>query len=267
MALTVEVCSAQHIGDRDEQQDRVSIFPHKEYKGSLLVVLADGMGGLSGGAMAAQQVVHSARSSFECFGPGASTQEMLAAAINDAHQGIRLTALSSETEPHSTACVMVMQPGRMDWAHCGDSRIYHFRQGKLVARTVDHSMVMRKMVLPGYLTEEQAEKHPNKNLLISCLGDEAMPEIDFGEAAPLVAGDCFLVCSDGIWAYFSNEELGRLLDVMAPRQAAETLIEQARVRAAGRGDNCSLAIVRLREVEGQSTKKAAPLVGRQRAAT
>lgn len=263
MALTVEVCSAQHIGDREEQQDRVAIFPHAEYKGALMAVLADGMGGLSGGAIAAEQVIHCARHSFERFGPGADTREMLAAAINDAHEGIRLTALSSEKEPHSTACVLVMQPGRMDWAHCGDSRIYHFRQGEMVARSVDHSMVMRKMVLPGYLTEEQAEKHPNKNLLVSCLGDEARPEIDFGEASPLVAGDCFLLCSDGIWAYFKNEEMAEVLSTLAPRQAAEALIERARVRAGGRGDNCSLAIVRIKEVEAEK-KKVSTLLGRQR---
>ncbi|QDX81261.1 serine/threonine protein phosphatase [Denitratisoma sp. DHT3] len=264
MPLTVDVCSAQHIGDREEQQDRVAILPHREYKGSLLAVLADGMGGLSGGALAAEQVIHSARNSYERFGPGGDPREMLVAAINDAHQGIRLTALTSEQEPHSTACVLVMQPGRMDWAHCGDSRIYHFRNGELISRTVDHSMVMRKMVLPGYLTEEQAEKHPNKNLLTACLGDEAMPEIDFGEAAPLTSGDCFLLCSDGIWACFTSEELGRVLHTLPPRQAAEALIDGARERAAGRGDNCALAIVRVREAETE--RKAPPRVGRQRAA-
>lgn len=265
MSMTLEGCTAIHLGDREEQQDRVALFPHPNYKGAVMAVLADGMGGLSGGAIAAEQVIQSARHGFDAFGPGAHARDMLAGAINDGHQGIRLTAISSEKEPHSTACLLVLQPGRADWAHCGDSRIYHFRQGQLVARTVDHSMVMRKMVVPGYLTEEQAEKHPNKNLLISCLGDEAPPEIDFGEAAILQDGDCFLLCSDGVWAYFKNEELGEILASHAPRQAAEMLIEQSRARAAGRGDNASLAIVRVRELEPPK-KKTATLLGRQRSA-
>lgn len=261
MAITIEACKALHIGDREEQQDRVAIFPHALYKGAMLAVLADGMGGLSGGAMAAEQVVQTARQNFDRFGPGANAREMLAAAINDGHDSIKLTALSEEKDPHSTACVLVLQPGRADWAHCGDSRIYHFRNGAMIARSVDHSLVMRKMVVPGFLTEEQAESHPNKNLLVSCLGEEARPEIDFGEAAPLQDGDCFLLCSDGIWAYFKNEELAQTLASMAPRQAAEALLERARERAKGRGDNCSLAIVKLKKVEQVKPK---PMLGRMR---
>lgn len=254
MALSIDSCAAQHIGDREEQQDRVAIFPNPKYAGAMLVALADGMGGLSGGSMAAEQVIQSARQSFDRFGPGGDVKEMLGNCINDGHEGIRLAAMTSGLEPHSTACVLLLQPGRVDWAHCGDSRIYHFRNGELLARTVDHSLVIRKMVVPGYITEEQAEQHPNKNLLVSCLGDEAKPEIDFGEAVGLQAGDCFLVCSDGIWAYFKNDEMGGILDAMPPRQAAETLIERARERAKGRGDNCSVAIIKVVEVEAPKKK-------------
>lgn len=258
MPLSIESCSAQHIGDREEQQDRVVICPHPKYAGALLMVLADGMGGLSGGSLAAEQVIMAARQSFERFGSGGNTQEMLASCINDGHEGIKLAAMTSGLEPHSTACVLVMQPGRVDWAHCGDSRIYHFRHGELLSRTVDHSLVMRKMVVPGYLTEEQAEQHPNKNLLVSCLGDDPMPEIDFDGVTGLQNGDCFMVCSDGIWAYFKNEELGGILAAMPPRQAAEALIERARERAKGRGDNCSVAILKVVEVEAPKKRPGPP---------
>lgn len=247
MAFTIETCTAQHIGDRDEQQDRVGLFAHPTRKGALLAVLADGMGGHTGGALAAEQVIQSARHNFLGGSLQADgIQATLAAAIADAHDGIRLTALASEQDPHSTACLLVVQPGRADWAHCGDSRIYHFRAGARLARSIDHSHVMN-LVQRGYLTEEQAESHPQKNLLISCLGDADPPQIDFGAAAPLVGGDCFLLCSDGLWAYFGDAELGRILNGFPVRQAAEMLIDTARDRAKGRGDNCSLAIVRLRE--------------------
>lgn len=258
MPLTIEACTAQHIGDRKEQQDRVAIYAHPKAKGALLAVLADGMGGHTGGALAAEQVLHTARQNFEANGPSADTvRDMLESAIRDAHDGIGLTRYTSEQDPHSTACLLVLQPGRADWAHCGDSRIYHFRNGQRLARSFDHSYVM-DLVSKGFLTEAQAEQHPNKNILISCLGDKEAPRIDFGESAPLVAGDCFLVCSDGVWAYFSDEELGRLMQDNPPRQAAEMIISACRTRAQGRGDNCSLAIVRLKEIE----KPASP-VGRQ----
>jgi serine/threonine protein phosphatase PrpC len=256
MPFTIETCTAQHIGDRQEQQDRVGLFAHPAQKGTLLAVLADGMGGHTGGALAAEQVIQSAKQNFQSSAPaGVKIEDMLAAGINDAHAGIKLTALSSEQDPHSTACLLVLQPGRADWAHCGDSRIYHYRDGAKVSRTYDHSHVMN-LVKMGYLTEEQAESHPQKNLLISCLGDNDAPKIDFGSTAPLVGGDCFLLCSDGLWAYFSDEELGRVLHEFPVRQAAEILINTARDRAKGRGDNCSLAIVRLTAIEEE---KPAPL--------
>ena len=258
MPLVIETCTAQHIGDRAEQQDRVGVFGHLRVKGTLLAVLADGMGGHTGGALAAEQVVHSAKQNFDGALPSAvNVREILLAAIADAHDAIKLTRYTSEQDPHSTACLLVLQPGRADWAYCGDSRIYHFRDGQRLARTTDHSYVM-DLVKKGFITEAQAVNHPNKNILLSCLGDVEPPKVDVGETSPLVAGDAFLVCSDGLWAYFSDEELGRALHEFTPRKAAEVLIDTARARARGRGDNCSLAIVRLKEAEAPP----APAVGR-----
>lgn len=245
MGLIVEACAASHIGDRLEQQDRVVIRAHPRIKGVLLVALADGMGGHSGGALAAEQVLHAAWQNFAAGNAtGAAVAEVLRDAIEDAHQGIKLTRYTSEQDPHSTACILVLQPGRADWAHCGDSRLYHFRDGRLLARTADHSYV-GELVRHGFLTEAQAETHPNRNVLTSCLGDHDPPRVELGVTAPLVAGDVFMLCSDGIWAHFTDEELGRTVVQFAPRRAAEVLIDTARGRAKGRGDNCTLAILRL----------------------
>ncbi len=247
MVLTIESCAAQHIGDRGEQQDRIALVPHPTHKGAVLAVLADGMGGYAGGAVAAEQVVHMARSNFEAVPPTADTVHgVLEAGINDAHTGIRLTRYTSEQDPHSTACLLVLQPGRADWAHCGDSRIYHFRNGCLVDRSEDHSYVA-ELVRRGALTLAQAEVHPQRNVLISCLGDETPPDIAYGEAQPLMAGDCFILCSDGLWAYFPDAELGDILASHPPRRAAELLIQGARLRANGHGDNCSVVILKLGE--------------------
>jgi serine/threonine protein phosphatase PrpC len=218
------------------------------------------MGGHAGGALAAEQVLHSAKLSFDTGGLGAEpAQELLASAMLDAHDAVRLTRYTSEQDPHSTAAFLLLQGGRADWAHCGDSRIYHFRDGELVSRSQDHSYVM-ELVRKGVLSEAQAELHPHKNVLTSCLGDRESPRVEFGQASPLVAGDAFLLCSDGLWAYFPDRELGRTLKDFPPRQAAQALIDTARSRARGRGDNCSLAIVRLVNDPG----KAASPVGSPR---
>ena len=179
VALSVETCTAQHIGDRKEQQDRVALFPHPNRRGMFMAVLADGMGGHTGGAMAAEQVVLKAQQNFEDYGPAdESAEQLLGSIISESHVVIKLTRFTSEQDPHTTACVLLFQAGRVDWAHCGDSRIYHFRGDKLVSRTSDHSYV-NEMVKQGFLTPEQADQHPQKNVLLGCLGSEREPTIDF----------------------------------------------------------------------------------------
>ncbi|MDD2988677.1 MAG: protein phosphatase 2C domain-containing protein [Zoogloea sp.] len=243
-----EACVAKHTGDRTEQQDRAAVFAHPSRKGTLMAVLADGMGGHSGGAMAAEQVILKARQNFESFAPASeSAPDLLRSIIDEAHIVIKLTRFTSEQDPHSTAVVFMMQPDRADWAHCGDSRFYHFRSGALVSRSSDHSLV-EELVRKGRLDSEGALRHPNRNVLLSCLGSEREPRVDVGHVSPLVGGDAFLLCSDGLWAYIGEEETGAILASQSPRDAASTLIELARQRARGGGDNISLAVVKLVEV-------------------
>ena len=243
-----EACVAKHVGDRTEQQDRAAVFAHPTRKGTLMAVLADGMGGHSGGAMAAEQVILKARQNFETFAPiSESPPDLLRSIVDEAHIVIKLTRFTSEQDPHSTAVVFMLQPDRADWAHCGDSRFYHFRNGALVTRSSDHSLV-EELVRKGRLDAEGALRHPNRNVLLSCLGSEREPRVDIGSATPLVGGDAFLLCSDGLWGYISEQEFGEVLASQSPRDAASTLIEMARHRARGGGDNISLAIVKLVEI-------------------
>jgi serine/threonine protein phosphatase PrpC len=96
----------------------------------------------------------------------------------EAHVVIRLTAISAEEEPHSTvAAFLINAGGDCHWAHAGDSRVYHFHGGKLVRKTVDHSYV-QMLVKRGEITEEQANVHPQSNILMACLGTETDPPVD-----------------------------------------------------------------------------------------
>jgi serine/threonine protein phosphatase PrpC len=245
MPFAIDTCAAMHIGDRHEQQDRVAILPHPTRSDCLLAVLADGMGGHTGGAIAAQQVILKAKQNFSSYQPSSeSNNEFLRSVIDEAHVVIKLTRFTSEADPHSTAVVMVLRPGHADWAHCGDSRLYHFRRGKIVSHTPDHSLV-GELVRTNRITEEMALHHPQRNLLLSCLGAEKEPRIDFGGAPELEPGDCFMLCSDGLWGLVGDDELGSTLHELDPRAAARVLINAARSRGEGGGDNISLAIVKI----------------------
>ena len=111
----------------------------------------------------------------------------------------------------------------------------------------------------GKITLEQAAVHPNRNILVTSLGGNDAPKIDFGETDDLKAGDSFLLCSDGLWGYFSDAELGGVLAAYSAREASDILINRSRTRALGEGDNVSVAILKL--VEAPTKKNVATAKG------
>ena len=235
-----------HKGDRDYQQDQVALLTHARANGCVLGVVADGMGGRTGGRKAADQVLLTARQLFERYSPESDDPAtLLAHMAQEAHIVIRMTAITAEQEPHSTLAAFVINPrGDCHWVHTGDSRIYHFHGGRMLHRTSDHSYV-QALVDRGELSESEANTHPRSNILVVCLGTENDPPLGSHRIAQVQPGDVLMACSDGLWHYFSPEELASVVDALTPREATEFLIEKARARAHGGGDNLSLAIVKI----------------------
>ncbi|MBK0393221.1 PP2C family protein-serine/threonine phosphatase [Ramlibacter algicola] len=235
-----------HKGDREYQQDQVALLSHPRITGCVLGVVADGMGGRSGGRKASDQVMMTAKQLFERYSPDHDdASHLLKQIVDEAHLVIKLTAISSEQEPHSTVAAFLINPsGDCHWVHAGDSRIYYFHGGSLVKRTLDHSYV-QTLVDAGQITEEEANVHPQSNILMGCLGAEDEPPATLHYVQQLRPGDVLMACSDGVWHYFSHNELGSVLSSLSPREASEFLIEKARSRGRGGGDNLSLVIVKL----------------------
>src|SRR6188472_2989753 len=187
-----------HRGDRAYQQDQVQILPHARVPGCLMGVLADGMGGKSGGSKAADQVLLTAQQLFERYSPSRDDPtEALKQLVLEAHLMIKLTAITSEEEPHST---------------------------------IDHSYVQR-LVDERQITEEEANNHPQSNLLTGCLGTFQDPPLSQKHIDKLEIGDSVLSCSDGLWHYFTPRELGAIVHALPPREATEMLVGKARQRA------------------------------------
>ncbi|MBB1074612.1 serine/threonine-protein phosphatase [Rhodoferax sp. 4810] len=237
-----------HKGDRDYQQDQVRLLSHQHTKGCVMAVLADGMGGRSGGRKASDQVMMTAKQLFDRYSPATDDPvTMLNQLVLEAHTVIKLTAISTEEEPHSTIAVFVINPdGSCHWAHAGDSRIYHFHGKQLVTRTKDHSYV-QTLVNKGELTAEEANFHPQSNILMGCLGTEKEPPLQNHSIAKLQPGDSLVACSDGLWHYFTDAELGSVLAALSAREASEFLVDKARLRAKGSGDNLSLVVIKVEE--------------------
>ena len=243
-SLKVSATVAQHIGDRPEQQDRVAVFSSPSAPRCVLAVLADGLGGRSGGSIASETVLLTAKRLFDEYTPFTDPVVFLRNLIQEAHTSIRVAAFASRMEPHATLVALLIQPDRIDWCHIGDSRLYAFRDGLLVHQTLDQTVAM-KMVMNGQLTPERARLHPSASKLSQALGGAALPQGEFDGYAQVQNGDRFLLCSDGLWAYFQAEELQYLLHNTSGGSRTRLLIDEARSRAAGNGDNCSLCIVEL----------------------
>jgi serine/threonine protein phosphatase PrpC len=243
--MKIDACVAQHQGDRKEQQDRIALLSHPKGCGVALAVVADGMGGHTGGALAAQQVVYTATSNFENFSlSDDSGQTLLESILGEAHTLIKASRFLNEMDPHSTAVMLLLQPGKVSWAYCGDSRMYWFRNEYLRFRTTDHSYV-ESLVAAGRMTPEQALVHPYHNILTSTLGAGEPPTIERGEIVDLQSGDAFVLCSDGLWGYFSDAEIGAIVATYSARRACDVLLHRARTRANDDGDNASLVIIKL----------------------
>jgi PPM family protein phosphatase len=242
--LVISGCTAQDVGDRKEQQDRVAILTSPNAPTGALGVLADGMGGRSGGALAAENVVLTSARRFNEFDPTEPIESFFTSLVSEVHMVLRLTGMTSGLEPHSTFAAVLVQPDRVDWAHVGDSRIYHIRDRRLMHCTSDHTY-MQDLIDKGKMSAERARLHPSANTLVNALGAERSPVPTLGALKDPQAGDTFLLCSDGLWNYFHSGEIVLIIESMPLREAAATLIARARERAHGHGDNCSLILLRI----------------------
>jgi len=239
-----------HKGDREYQQDQVALISHPRVVGCVLGIVADGMGGRSGGRKASDQVLLTARQLFETYSPERDdAPSMLKQILDEAHIVIKLTAISAEQEPHSTLAAFLINPrGDAHWIHTGDSRIYHYHGDRLVKRTMDHSYV-QALVDRGDISEDEANSHPQSNILLGCLGMEEDPPMDTHFIPKMRPGDTLMACSDGVWHYFSADEIGSILSTLSPREATEFMIDKARSRGQGGGDNLSLVVVKVEALQ------------------
>lgn len=205
--MQVELSELSFVGDRDENQDRVATARGAN---AVLLVAVDGMGGHADGARAAALTIDTVT---EAFGrtpqPLFDPQGFLHLVLGRAHA--RLVQLGAElrleARPRATCALCLVQDGRAYWAHVGDSRIYHLRQGRLQARTRDHSHV-ELLLQEGLITEAEIGDHPMRNFVESCLGGSlVLPRMSVSAPHRLQAGDVLLVCTDGFWGGLKEAEI------------------------------------------------------------
>lgn len=227
MIVAAEISSR---GGRIQNEDSVRIQTGPE---RFCAVVADGLGGHGGGQIASSVAADELISG--CCGIG---KEQLAALFERADRAVK-----QRQQPgcamKTTAVLLVAEGGFARWAHVGDSRLYHFENGKIVQRSMDHS-VSQLAVLMGEIGPEQIRFHEDRNRVLRALGSESgEPDIS-GQIRIADGGHAFLLCTDGFWEYVYEAEMEAALRQAATPEAWLGRMEEIlKKRAVADHDNYS----------------------------
>jgi protein phosphatase len=234
IALRYAARSDIGLGRYKENQDSGYAGPH-------LLVVADGMGGNAGGDVASSLAV-ARLAALDGESHGADALQHLEQAVRNAAGAVRDRARQQpDLAGMATTVTAILRSGnRLALAHVGDSRAYLLRDGRVTQVTSDHTFVQR-LVDEGRITAEEAERHPQGNIVTRMLGDiEADDDVDSSVRTAEV-GDRWLLCSDGLSGFVSLDTITETMtEVSDPGACAERLIQLA-LRAGG-ADNITAVV-------------------------
>lgn len=209
-----------------------------------LFAVADGMGGHQAGEQASRMALDTL--SHELNPPATSAErDDVLAHLRDATAAAGAAIFdAAQADPDlqgmgTTMTALWFHGGRVYLAHVGDSRAYLFRDGRTQQLSDDHSWVSEQ-VRAGMMTEEEAKESKFRHIITRSVGFEREVMVD-GAAIPIQAGDCYLLCSDGLSNYVDAEEIGRILTSRFYRDVPRLLVELANDR--GGDDNITVVLV------------------------
>ena len=225
------------IGARPTNQDRMGYCFTRE---SLLMIVADGLGGHLCGDVAAQLALQEAATLFRQAAlprlqdPEAFLDQAFHAGHRELHRYREEHGLAEV--PRTTIVACIVQDNLAWWAHVGDSRLYLMRRGQLLTRTRDHSKVETLLRL-GRISQEQAATHPERNKVLNCLGSPFEPTIETQTQVALRAGDAVVLCSDGFWNGLDEAGMAKALDEEPVSEVVPRLVRRAVQRQGAAADN------------------------------
>jgi protein phosphatase len=234
MTLVLRYAARSHAGLlRNSNEDSV-------YAGPRLLAVADGMGGHAAGEVASAVAIASIAVLDE-DAPGPDLLEALKSAALSANQHLHdMVTGDAALEGMGTTLTAILWGGsRLGLLHIGDSRCYLLREGELSQITHDHSLV-QSLVDAGRISSEEAENHPQRNVITNVLDgrDDLEPDLSVREVRP---GDRYLLCSDGLTGPVAS--LDTLRDALAldePQDAVDRLVQLA-LRGGG-PDNITVVV-------------------------
>ncbi len=233
--MKFSVFQVSRKGGRDKNEDRMG---YCYTSGSAMFMLADGMGGHPEGEVAAQLAIQAMAALFqkEAKPELVNVRDFLNNAVRSAHRQILRYAVDRGMldAPRTTVVLAVIQNGAMSWTHCGDSRLYLLRQGELLVRTRDHSLLEQDLLKPSALRSDHAK---NRNVLFTCLGSPTRPVYELVGPVNLQQGDRVMLCSDGLWSALNEQDIVSDMMRKPVDLAVPDLVEKALRLAGSHSDN------------------------------
>lgn len=227
---------------RQDNQDAIAAVAGDGNESLPVFAVADGLGGHAGGSIASRLAVDRLLAEAAQL-KGRTVDRVLKDAMtranldifNRAHDDTRLRNMQS------TMSALAFSADQAVIAHVGDSRVYRVRGNQVELLTTDHSQAMEMLRL-RLLTPEQAANHPARSILTRSLGLELLTRADIIRT-PVHSGDRFLVCSDGLWAEVTPDEIGSTVGLEEPEAACKILLDLALER--GGADNMSAVVANI----------------------
>lgn len=250
--VRLKVGNGQSQGMRSYQEDSCGfseLFDKNttQYKG-VLAVLADGMGGLADGKAVSTMVTNSVLADFKALKGAPEGGRMLASICARANEAACLQFCPDGTiAAGSTLIAAHIMPDVLHWSCIGDSRLYVKRDDKMYQVNEDHDYLndLLEQVIDGQLSLADAENSPQAQRLTSCIGNKALPHIDYSLRGGfhLLDGDTVVICSDGVYNALQIDEFAYLVEG-EPSTAAERVVAAVTAKGYEHQDNLTVMIIR-----------------------
>ncbi len=201
-------------------------------------ILADGLGGHDHGEVASALVTDLGTTLFQetCQAGTVRLQDYLEQCFQKGQEELVALQKEKESEMKTTLVVLAAFGNQIQWGHVGDSRLYQFRNGRLVRRTLDHS-VPQMLVMTGEIRERDIRGHEDRNRLLRVMGaDEKRLRYELSEPEVWDEHQAYLLCTDGFWELIEEKQMVQALNVSeTPRQWLEHMEQE--VLKNGQGKN------------------------------
>jgi len=221
-------------------------------KEGLLMVVADGMGGHRAGDVASRTVTDCIRNYVKSGKKNTYSQILCDSILNANSKVFQMSVSNPELKGMGSTCTaLLIINGKTYIAHAGDSRAYLIRNNETVQLTSDQT-VAEQLRVSGQITSDDARVSPQRNILTNAVGIRETIEVEEYEPVDTKPGDSYLLCSDGLSEYITEDELGNIIDNHEPEHACRLLVDIAKGR--GGSDNITVQIVKITNSNSASAR-------------